>query len=250
MTGRLEGRTVVVTGAASGIGAAVARGTAIEGAKVACLDIDDEGAKAVADSLPTGFGSGCDVTDLASVEASFAAAADRLGPLDGLVNCAGGSRGEAVPFLELDAHRWREMVDRNLTGSFHCGLVAARHLAATGGGGSIVLISSQLSRVVRPGLAHYSAAKGAVNQLVKGMAVDLAAHRIRVNAVAPGPTSTPGNQAWFSRPEVEAEHARTIPLGRVAEAEEVVGAVVHLLSDEASYTTGATLFVDGGYTIV
>lgn len=249
MVGRLHDRTVVVTGAGSGIGAAVARGAAAAGASVACLDIDEVQARQVADGLPAAYAVGCDVTDLRSVEAAFEAASAHLGPVDGLVHSAGGSRGEAVPFLDLDERRWHEMVGRNLTGSFHCGLVAARHMVAHGGG-SMVLISSQLSVAVRPGLAHYSAAKGGVNQLVKGMAVDLAPHEIRVNAVAPGPTYTPGNRAWFGRPEVEAEHGRTIPLGRVAEAEEIVGAVLHLLSGESSFTTGATLLVDGGYTIV
>lgn len=239
----------MVTGAASGIGAAVARGVVAEGGVAACADVDLDGAQAVADSLDTAFALRCDVTVLRDVEACFDAVLERTGRLDGLVNSAGGSRGQAVPFLELDERRWREMVDRNLTGSFHCGLVAARHLAAAGGG-AIVLVSSQLSLVVRPGLAHYSAAKGGVAQLVKGMALDLAAHHVRVNAVAPGPTLTPGNSAWFGRPEVEAEHARTIPMGRIGQPEECVGAVVHLLSDEASFTTGATLVVDGGYTIV
>jgi NAD(P)-dependent dehydrogenase (short-subunit alcohol dehydrogenase family) len=246
---RLHGRTVVVTGAASGIGASIARGAAAEGGTVACLDLDEDGAAGVAEGLPSALALGCDLTSLAAVEASFATVVDRLGRVDAVVHSAGGSRGEATPFLELDEAAWHRMVDRNLTSSFHCGLVAGRQLAQTGGG-SIVLISSQLSQVVRPGLAHYSAAKGGVNQLVKGMALDLAPHRIRVNAVAPGPMSTPGNQAWFSRPEVQAEHARVIPLGRVGEPEETVGAVLYLMSDEASYTTGATLFVDGGYTIV
>lgn len=249
LTQRLQGRTVVVTGAASGIGAAVAAAVAAEGANVGCLDVDADGAARVADTLPCALAMACDVTRLESVAEGFAAVVDRFGALHGLVNSAGGSQGQATPFLELDEQSWHRMVDRNLTGSFHCGLIAARHMAATGGG-SIVLISSQLSRVVRPGLAHYAAAKGGINQLVKGMAVDLAGHAIRTNAVAPGPTFTAGNRAWFSRPEVEEEHARLIPLGRVAEAEEIAGAVVHLLSDESSYTTGSVLFVDGGYTIV
>lgn len=249
MSGRLQGRVVVVTGAASGIGAAVARGAAAEGALVACLDLDGVGAGAVAESLPSAYAAHCDVTQFADVEANFAAVLARLGRIDALVHSAGGSQGRTVPFLELDERSWHQMIDRNLTGSFHCGLAAARHLAGSGGG-AIALISSQLSAVVRPGLAHYSAAKGAVTQLVKGMALDLAQYRIRVNAVAPGPTSTPGNRAWFSRPEIEVEHARNIPLGRVGQPEESVGAVLYLLSDDASYTTGATLFVDGGYTIV
>lgn len=249
MAQRHQGRSVIVTGAASGIGAAIARGLAAEGAKVACLDVDEEGAAAVAASLPEGMAERCDVTDLDEVEGVFAGVVEALGGLDGLVHSAGGSRGEAVPFLELDRQTWHGMIDRNLTGAFHCGLVAARHLAAHEGG-SIVLVSSQLSVVVRPGLAHYGASKGAIAQLVRGMAVDLAPHRIRVNAVAPGPTLTPGNRAWFTRPEVEDEHARTIPLGRVGEPEEMVGAASYLLGEDASYTTGTTLFVDGGYTIV
>lgn len=249
MSQRLRGRTVVVTGAASGIGAAVASGAAAEGATVACLDIDEAGAARVADALPGAVAAACDVTDVTDVERSLDRVVDRCGPVDALVNSAGGSRGEAVPFLDLDPATWHRMVDRNLTGAFHCGLVYARHMAERGGG-AIVLVSSQLSVVTRPGLAHYAAAKGGIGQLVRGMAVDLAPHGIRVNAVAPGPTLTPGNAAWFTRPEVEAEHAERIPLGRVARPEEIVGAVLHLVGDEASYTTGTTLFVDGGYTIV
>ena len=247
-TRRLGGRVVVVTGAGNGIGAAGARGVAAAGARVACLDLDEDSARATAADVG-GVALPCDVTRLADVEAAFERAREELGEISGLVHSAGGSRGEAVPFLDMDEAAWHRMVDRNLTGTFHCGLIAARHLAARGGG-AMVLVSSQLSVVVRPGLAHYGAAKGGVTQLVRGMAVDLAPHGIRVNAVAPGPTLTPGNEAWFSRPEVEAEHRRVIPLGRIGRPEECAGAVVHLLSDEASFTTGATLFVDGGYTIV
>lgn len=246
---RMAGRRVVVTGAAGGIGAAVAQRMAAEGARVACLDLDGPGVAAVAAGLPGAVALTCDVTRFEEVEASLAAVVERLGGVDVLVTCAGGSRGEAVPFLDLDPDTWHRMVDRNLTGTFYCGLAYGRHLASRGGG-AIVLVSSQLGQVVRPGLAHYAAAKGGVAQLVKGMALDLAAAGVRVNAVAPGPTRTPGNESWFSQPEVAAEHARIIPLGRIAEPDEIAGAVVHLASDDASFTTGATLLVDGGYTIV
>ena len=249
MTGRLDRRVVAVTGAASGIGAATARRAAAEGARVACLDLNLEGAEAVAADLAGAVAIRCDVTSFEDVEASLSAVEGALGPVDVLVTSAGGSRGEAVPFTDLDPETWHRMIDRNLTGTFYCGLVYGRSMAQRRSG-AIVLVSSQLSQVVRPGLAHYSAAKGAINQLVKGMAVDLAAAGVRVNAVAPGPTQTPGNAAWFDRPDVAAEHARIIPMGRVAQPEEIAGAIVHLASDEATFTTGATLFVDGGYTIV
>lgn len=247
--GRLDGRVTVVTGAASGIGAAIADRAAAEGAVVACLDIAGDAAVAVAKALPRAFAVPCDVTDMAAVESAAATVRERAGGVDVLVTAAGGSRGEAVPFLELDAARWHQMIDRNLTGTFYSTLAFGR-LMAVDGGGAMVLISSQLGHVVRPGLAHYGAAKGAVNQLVKGLAVDLAPAGIRVNAVAPGPTQTPGNAAWFSRPEVEAEHRRLVPMGRVARPEEIAGAVVHLASDEATFTTGAILMVDGGYTSI
>lgn len=253
MTGRLAGRRAVVTGAAHGIGRALALGLAGEGAAIACLDIDGSGAEATATALAdqgyTAVGIPCDVTDFEAVEASLETVASVLGGADVLIANAGGSRGDATPFLELDPRRWQTMIDRNLNGAFYSGLVYGRHMAAAGWG-TIVVVSSQLSEVVRPGLAHYSAAKGGVRQLVRAMAVDLAPHRIRVNAVAPGPTLTEGSQDWFSRPDVNAEHRRIVPLGRVAQPEEMVGAAVYLAGDESSFTTGATVFVDGGYTLI
>lgn len=248
-SGRLAGRAVVVTGAAGGIGAAIARAVGAAGATVACVDLDRAGAEATAAAIPDAFALGCDLTDFAAVEAMAADVVARLGTPWGLVTAAGGSRGETVPFLELDPPTWQRMIDRNLTATFHCGLVFARLMAAEGRG-SIVLVSSQLSTVVRPQYAHYVAAKGGVAQLTRAMAVDLADAGIRVNAVAPGPTRTPGNSAWFARPEVVELHRTTVPMRRIAEADEIAGAAVYLLSDEATYTTASTITVDGGYTAV
>lgn len=248
LAGRLDGRNVVVTGAARGIGAAIARGAAHAGARVACIDVDGPGAVSTASTLDGAIAVDCDLTDFAAVEAAGVTITERLGRIDGLVTAAGGSRGEARPFLEIDPTVWHTMIDRNLTTTFHTALVFARLMAAEHAG-SIVLVSSQLSGVVRPGLAHYGAAKGAINQLVRGMAVDLGPLGIRVNAIGPGPTETPGNATWFARPEIQEQHERQIPLGRVAQPEEMAGAVVHLLSEESSYTTGAILLIDGGYTL-
>ena len=250
---RLAGKRAVVTGAAGGIGSALARGLAREGAAVACLDLDGEGAESVAAAVERSGGTArgwpCDVTDLDHVQTALNRCVSTLGGVEILCANAGGSRGEMIPFLEMTPDVWRRMVDRNLTSVFNCGLVFARHMAEQGGG-AIVVTSSQLGEVARPGMAHYSAAKGGVKQLVKAMAVDLAPFGIRVNALAPGPTLTPGNKEMFSRPDVREVNARTIPLGRIADPDEMVGAAVYLASEEASFTTGATLLVDGGYTIL
>jgi NAD(P)-dependent dehydrogenase (short-subunit alcohol dehydrogenase family) len=250
---RLEGKRAVVTGAAGGIGGAIARGLADEGAAVACLDLHEDGVRDVARSLSArgarAWGWRCDVTDPADVDEAAARSVELMGGIDILCANAGGSQGETIPFLDLDLDTFRRMIDRNLTSVFLCCSAFGRQMAKDGGG-AIVVTSSQLAEIARPGMGHYAAAKGGVKQLVKAMAVDLASVGIRVNAMAPGPTLTPGNKEMFERPEVRDANLRTIPLGRIAEPDEMVGAVIYLASDEASFTTGTTLLVDGGYTIL
>lgn len=250
---RFDGQVAVVTGAASGIGRALALGVASEGADVACVDVADDGAQTTAEAIRAlgrrALACKCDVSVEPRLAEVFEHVLAELGPVGVVLASAGGSRGEMVPFLEMTPQVWQTMLDRNLTSVFVTGLVAGRQMAAHGGG-AIVVVSSQLSEVVRPGLVHYCSAKGGVRQLIKGMAVDLIGHGIRVNGVAPGPTMTPGNQAWFSRPDVAAAHEQAIPLGRIARPEEYVGAALYLASPAASFTIGATLTVDGGYTLI
>jgi len=246
---RLDGKCAVITGAAGGIGRAIARGFAREGARLVCLDINADGAMRLAREIgDSAMPVACDITDFVAVKQALADSVRFLGRVDLLMAVAGGSGDRPVPFLDLDLQTWEWMRSHNLDGNFNCGLLFARHMAANGGG-AIIFTSSQLAEVVRPGLAHYSAAKGGLKMLVKGMAVDLAEHGIRVNALAPGTTSTDSARTYYSRPDVLEANKRLTALGRMAEPEEMVGAAVFLASDEASYVTGATIMVDGGYTL-
>lgn len=246
-------QAVVVTGAGGGIGAALAQGFATSGAVVGCADIDGDGAERIAESITAAGGrawsAACDVADPQAVDGLVERCLRESGPPAVLVANAGGSRGDVRPLLEMTLEAWEVMLMRNLQTVFVSCRGFARAMAEAEGG-SIVVVSSQLSVVVRPGMAHYVSAKGAVTQFVKAAAVDLAPFGIRVNALAPGPTRTPGNAAFFEQSEVIEAHAKNIPLGRVAQPEEMVGAAMYLAGPSASYTTGATLMVDGGYTIV
>ncbi len=249
---QLAGKHVVVTGSARGIGEAMAMAVAAAGAKVTTMDINIEGAEATAAAIRAAGGQAqavaCDITKMASVEAALAQAVAGLGPVTTLVANAGGAAGKRSSFLELDEEKWHDMMDRNLTGNFHCGLVFARYMAAEGGG-SIVFTSSIAADFASPGLPHYGAAKGGVKMLMRCMALELAEHKIRVNAVAPGVCITPGNEMILNTPVWAEQIKRTVPLGRAAKTTELGGAVVFLASDAASYVTGSTIVVDGGLTL-
>jgi NAD(P)-dependent dehydrogenase (short-subunit alcohol dehydrogenase family) len=249
----LKGQHVVVTGAGRGIGAGIAQALAARGASISCSDIDRQSAADTARSIREqggkAFSHQCDVTDLAGVERGLAEAREAGGDVTALVSNAGGAAGERTPFLDLTQERWHRMLDRNLTGAFHCGLVYGRHLAQSGGG-AIVFITSTSADVVHRGVVHYCAAKGGMQQLMRGMAVELADHGVRVNAVAPGLTLTPGNDDILGRPGVIESSVARIPIGRVGRPEDYGGAVAYLLSDQAGFTTGATIVVDGGFTLL
>jgi NAD(P)-dependent dehydrogenase (short-subunit alcohol dehydrogenase family) len=250
---RFDGKVAIVTGAGRGIGRALALGIAAEGAAVACLDVSGDGVDATADEArragARALALRCDVAVEEELAAAVERVRDELGALDVLLANAGGSVSDSVPFLELTVERWQAMVDRNLTTAFVSCLVVGRHMAAHGGG-SIVVVASQLGEVVRPGLAHYCSAKGGVRQLIRAAAVDLVGHGIRVNGIAPGTTMTPGVSRLFEGPEAAEAIRRIVPLGRVARPEELVAGALYLASDDSSYAVGTILTLDGGYTIV
>jgi NAD(P)-dependent dehydrogenase (short-subunit alcohol dehydrogenase family) len=248
---RLSGKNAIVTGAGSGIGRAVALGFAGEGAGVVVADVDVVRARETALAIEQAGGQALavqvDVSSAAAVEVLLGTALARFERIEILFNNAGVS--SRAPFLELAEAEWDRVVGVNLKGQFLVGQAVARHMAERGGG-SIINTSSQLAEgAANPRSAHYLASKGGSRMLTRGMAVDLAPHDIRVNALAPGVTVT---NLTRQRLEDDAEWRRValerIPMGRFGQPDDLVGACVFLASDEARYVTGATLVVDGGYT--
>ena len=246
---RLEGKVAIITGAASGMGAATARRFGREGAKVVIADMLEDEGRAVAQQIVTANGAAeflrLDVTDEANWKAVVDATVAKFGRLDILVNNAGIS-GSAVDDV-LDTAMWDRLMQVNGRGTF-LGVKFAVPAMREAGGGSIVNLSS-ISGVVGQNRIHvgYNASKGAVRTLTKSAAVQFGADKIRVNSIHPGlmpPMRTSGATA---DPTFRAKMLQAVPLGRAGEADEVANAILFLASDEASYITGAELYVDGGY---
>jgi len=245
----LSGRAALVTGASSGLGRHFALTLAQTGAKVA-LAARRTGSLEEVRSTITGAGGTAvvvelDVTDAASVKRAVAEAADGLGGLDILVNNAGVTA--SASFLDMDEDAWDRVLDTNLKGCFLVAQEAARRMR-DGGGGSIVNVASMLGIRVAGHLASYIAAKGGLVHLTKAMALELARHNIRVNALCPGYVETELNQDFFASDAGKALIKR-IPQRRLGRLEDLNGPLLLLCSDAGSYMTGSVIAVDGGHLV-
>lgn len=247
---RLEGKIALVTGGASGIGAATARRLAAEGARVAVADIDEPGARALAGEID-GAAVRMDVVDTGSVRAGVAAATAALGPVDVLVNNAGTDR--FAFFVNTDEALWDFVLGVNLRG-----VLAVTHAVLPSmherGGGVVVNVASEAGRVGSQGSATYSAAKAGVIGFTKAIARESARYGVRCNAVAPGPIETPLLNAAEAElgdigRRLKEGMIGTTALRRSGEPEEVAAAIAYLASDDASYVTGQTLNVSGGLSM-
>jgi NAD(P)-dependent dehydrogenase (short-subunit alcohol dehydrogenase family) len=255
MSRRFVGRTILVTGGASGIGFATARRLALEGAAVAIFDRDatrlEQAAAALRGLAPKGFSGTADVQDFAALSRALAEVEAALGPIDGLVNNAGVAGLGSVH--ELDEAEWARIIGINVTGVFLAAKAVLPGMMQRKRG-VIVNVASIAGLVGIPAMAAYCASKGAVTNLTRQMAVDYAKWGIRVNAVAPGTVDDTAMGAMLlasdQDEEARARRLSKYPLGRFGRAEEIAEVLLFLLSDEASFVTGTIMTADGGMTAI
>jgi gluconate 5-dehydrogenase len=242
----LHHRVAVVTGGGGALGRAVGQGLAEFGARVVLADVDADRAKEAAGGIAGASADAVDVTDPASAAALAGRVRDALGRIDILVNAAGIFR--VAPALELSLADWDAVLRVNLTGMFVMTRAVARHMLERGRG-NIVNITSVSSVVANPEYAAYAASKGGAMQLTRVLGVEWCRRGIVVNAIAPAFTETPLTERYVARPGARERVLSRIPMGRLAEPRDIVGAAVFLASDAASFMVGQTLFVDGGRTL-
>lgn len=245
----LAGQRALVTGSSQGIGFALARGLVEHGASVVLNGRDrvklEGAASALRDAGADVAVSDFDVTDADAVKRGVDAVEADVGAIDILINNAGMQFRS--PLEEFPADRWEQLLKTNISSVFYVGQAVAKHMI-TRGRGKIVNIASVQSELARPGIAPYTATKGAVKNLTRGMATDWAKYGLQINALAPGYFKTPLNQALVDSVEFSSWLEKRTPAGRWGDVEELVGAAVFLSSKASSFVNGHTLYVDGGIT--
>ena len=245
----LAGRRALITGSSQGIGFALARGMAAAGAGIVLNGRDENKLASAAKELRAGGASvevlAFDVTDHHAVRTAIDGFETAHGPIDILVNNAGMQHRAPLEDFPMDA--FERLLQTNVASVFHVGQAVARHMIARGAG-KIVNIASVQAALARPGIAPYTATKGAVANLTKGMATDWAKYGLQCNGLAPGYFDTPLNAALVADTEFSGWLAKRTPAGRWGNVEELVGACIFLSSDASSFVNGHTLFVDGGIT--
>jgi NAD(P)-dependent dehydrogenase (short-subunit alcohol dehydrogenase family) len=242
---RLDGKCALVTGAAGGIGKAIAVKLADAGATVVVADLDAAGAAATARELgDRHLGIGADVADEGSVAAMVRAAATHAGGIDVLATVAG--IGMHKPFLDLSLADWQKVHGVNLQGTFLCCREVARHMVAAGRPGALITIASGAATRASSSVSAYAATKGGVLSFTRAIAVDLAPHHIRANTISPGPVATELVERAHT-PAMRKAFEATVAMHRYAIPAEIAGAALFLASEEASYITGAEIAVDGGF---
>jgi gluconate 5-dehydrogenase len=245
----LTGKRALVTGSSQGIGLAIAQGLAEHGAEVV-LNGRDAGKLAMAAAKLEASGhkvsvAGFDVTVASEVNEGVAAIEKSAGAIDILVNNAGMQFRS--PLEEFPAEKWQQLLATNISSVFYVGQAVARHMIARRKG-KIINIASVQSELARPGIAPYTATKGAVRNLTRGMCADWARHGLQINAIAPGYFKTPLNQALVDNPEFSTWLEKRTPAGRWGNVNELIAAAVFLSGSGSSFVNGHTLYVDGGIT--
>jgi 2-hydroxycyclohexanecarboxyl-CoA dehydrogenase len=249
---RLRDKATIVTGGASGIGRAIAEACAREGARVAVVDLNAEGARDTVAAIEKAGGTAAawplDITDVAAVGRMVDEVAARWGGVHVLVNCAGWDK--PMPFVETTPEFWDRILAINLKGPMAC-TQAALKVMMRQDHGKVINIASDAGRVGSTGEAVYSAAKGGIIALTKTLAREMARHHVNVNCICPGPSDTPlfRNEFAAASPKLADSLKRVIPWGRLGVPDDIAPAVVFLASDEAGFITGQTLSVSGGLTM-
>ncbi len=241
----LSGKRALVTGSSQGIGFALARGLAAAGAQVVLNGRDTAKLAQVAAEIPTAETLAFDATDHHAVRAAIDGFESATGPIDILINNAGMQH--RAPLEDFPPEAFERLLQTNIATVFHVGQAVARHMIARGRG-KIINIASVQTALARPSIAPYTATKGAVGNLTKGMATDWAKHGLNCNAIAPGYFDTPLNAALVADPTFSAWLEKRTPAGRWGNVDELVGAAIFLSSDASSFVNGHILYVDGGIT--